>query len=51
MASKRKKRADDFIKGVGRALRRAAKDARKTARRYGTPFYVWRDGKVVAEKP
>ena len=36
---------------VGRALRRAAKTARKTARMYGTPVYVWKKGKVVAEKP
>ncbi|MBI4524040.1 MAG: hypothetical protein HY695_09545 [Deltaproteobacteria bacterium] len=36
---------------VGRALRRAGKTARKTARAYGTPIYVWKDGKVVAEKP
>jgi hypothetical protein len=36
---------------VGRALRRAAKTARKTARMYGTPIYIWRDGKVVALKP
>jgi hypothetical protein len=32
-------------------LRRAAKDARKTARMYGTPLHVWEDGKVVAKKP
>jgi hypothetical protein len=36
---------------AGRALRRAALVARKTARMYGTPVYIWRDGKVVAEKP
>lgn len=36
---------------AGRALRRAALDARKTARFYGTPIYVWRDGKVAAVKP
>ena len=36
---------------VGRALRRSALAARKTARAYGTPIYIWRDGKVVAEKP
>jgi hypothetical protein len=36
---------------VGRALRRAAKNARKTARAYGTPIYIWKNGKVVAEKP
>lgn len=36
---------------VGRALRRAAMDARKTARMHGTPLYVWENGKVVATKP
>ena len=38
----------EFADRVGRALRR---DARKTARIFGTPVYVWKDGKVVAEKP
>jgi hypothetical protein len=33
---------------VGRALRRSA---RRVARMYGTPIYIWKDGKVVAEKP
>jgi hypothetical protein len=37
--------------GAGRALRRAGVAARKIARAYGTPIYIWRDGKVVAEKP
>lgn len=41
----------DFATGVGQALRRAAKDARKIARMYGTPVYVWKNGKIVAEKP
>ena len=41
----------DLATAVGRALRRAAKTARKTARMYGTPIYVWRNGKVVALKP
>jgi len=40
-----------FAQGVGRALRRAAKVARKTARAYHTPLYVWQNGKVVAKKP
>ena len=48
---KRSKKSEDFIKGVGRALRRAAKVARKTARAHGTPIYVWENGKVVAKKP
>ena len=25
--------------------------ARKTARMYGTPVYVWKNGKIVAGKP
>ena len=36
---------------VGRALRRAGKTARKIARMYGTPIYVERNGKIIAEKP
>ncbi len=36
---------------VGRALKRAGLAARKTARMYGTPVYILRAGKVVAEKP
>ena len=40
-----------FFQAVGSALRRAAKAARKTARMYGTPIYVWENGKVVAKKP
>lgn len=39
------------VKVVGRALRRAARQARKVARMYGTPIYVMKDGKIVAEKP
>jgi len=41
----------EFSAAVGRALRRAAKVARQTARMHGTPVYVWKNGKVVAEKP
>ena len=40
----------EFSDAVGRALRRAARTARKTARMHGTPIYIWKDGKVVAEK-
>lgn len=36
---------------VERALRKAAASARKTARMYGTPIYVWEGGKVVAKQP
>jgi hypothetical protein len=45
------KAAESFAAGVGRGLRLAARSARKTARAYGTPLYVWENGKVVAKKP
>ncbi len=45
------KRPSLFAAAVGRALRRSARVARKTARAHGTPVYFWRNGKVVAEKP
>jgi IS1 family transposase len=31
--------------------RRATEVARKTARMHGTPIYIWKNCKVVAEKP
>jgi hypothetical protein len=40
-----------FTCTVTKALRRAAKTARKTAINSGTPIYVCRSGKVVAIKP
>jgi hypothetical protein len=46
-----KKPTNNFALTVGRALRRAGLAARKTARAHGTPIYVWRGGKVVAQKP
>ena len=49
--SKSSAQSKEFALRVGRALRRAARQARRTARAYGTPLYVWRNGKVVAEKP
>lgn len=42
---------NDFSKAVGRSLRRAAKEARRVARMHGTPVYVMKNGKIVAEKP
>jgi len=50
-AVRRKKSPSPFSQAVGRALRRAAKAARKTARMHGTPIYIWENGKVVAKKP
>ena len=51
MKRRKKPRPQSFAAAVGRALRRAGVTARKTARMHGTPIYVWKDGKVVAEKP
>jgi len=48
---KRPKRKESFAAGVGRGLRRAALTARKIARMYGTPIYIWENGKVVAIDP
>ena len=50
-AEKRRAEMKQFAEGISRALRRAAKVARKTARAHGTPIYVWENGKVVAKKP
>jgi hypothetical protein len=48
---KQKQKMSAFAALVGRALRRSAKKARQIARMHGTPVYIWKDGKVVAEKP
>lgn len=49
--ARKKKTPSAFSQAIGRALRRAAKVARKTAKMHGTPIYVWENGKVVARKP
>ena len=51
IANKTPKKSASLPTPVGRALIRAAKVARKTARMYGTPVYVRKDGKIVALKP
>jgi hypothetical protein len=51
MKASRKRRPQSFAAEVGRALRRAGLAARRIARMHGTPVYVWKNGKVVAEKP
>jgi hypothetical protein len=50
-ATSRVKRSESFTAGVGRALRRAAKAARKAARMHGTPIYISEGGKIAAKKP
>jgi hypothetical protein len=50
-APTRRKRPESFAAGVGRALRMAAKTARKVARMHGTPIYIVENGKIVAKSP
>ena len=51
IASKNKNRNPKLAARVERALLRAGETARRTARMYGTPLYVWENGKVVAKRP
>ena len=41
---------DKDMAGVGPALRRAAKQARKIAIQTNTPLVVWENGRVVKKK-
>lgn len=49
--SKVKSKPSELAKEVGKALRRAAKQARKIAKMHGTPIYYSEGGKVIAAKP
>jgi hypothetical protein len=40
-----------FFESVKRAMPAAARRARKIARMYGTPIWVWEKGKIVEKKP
>jgi len=51
LKAKKRPAAPSFAAGVGQALRKAAKDAAKTARMHGTPLYLWQNGRVVSKKP
>jgi len=51
MKKTKRPKHDEFSRAVGRSLRRAAKEARRIARIYGTPIYISKNGKVVAVKP
>jgi hypothetical protein len=48
---KHEQKMSPFSAMVGRALRRSARKARQIARMHGTRVWIWKDGKVVAEKP
>jgi hypothetical protein len=40
-----------FTESVGQGLRKSSKAARKIARMHGTPIYIVKNGKIIAEKP
>ncbi|MFM8808717.1 MAG: hypothetical protein ACKOJB_07425, partial [Chthoniobacterales bacterium] len=45
-----KNAANPLSRATRAALQKAGKQARRTAKAFGTPVYVMRDGKIVAEK-
>jgi hypothetical protein len=49
--TKRPLKPNPLSRAAGNALRRAAKQARAIAKAHGTPVYIWKDGKIGAEKP
>jgi len=49
--TKRSPKPNPLSRAAGKALRRAGQDARAVAKAHGTPVYVLRDGKIVADKP
>lgn len=42
---------DDHTAAIERSLIRAGQEARRVAIFYGTPIFIWRDGRVVALDP
>lgn len=42
--------ANPLSRATRTALQKAGKQARRTAKAFGTPVYIVRDGKIVAEK-
>jgi len=49
--SVKKKSPSKAAQVITRALKRAAKEARRTARMHGTKVWVMVDGKLVGERP
>lgn len=50
-ANLKKQPKSEFAQQVMRAMKRAAKVARKIAKMHGTPIAVSRNGRVIALKP
>ena len=47
----RTKQSDEFVDAVTKALKRAAKEARRIAKMHGTKVWVIQDGKLLGLKP
>jgi diaminopimelate decarboxylase len=47
MKTKRALPRDVDLAGAGKALKRAAKNARELSQKTNTPFYVYEDGKII----
>jgi hypothetical protein len=47
----KKPRHTPHTRRIEKALIRSGDAARRMAKMYGTPIYVWENGKVVARKP
>lgn len=49
--AKQKPQPDDHLATITRALKRAAKEARRVAKMHGTKVWVMKDGKIVGLDP
>lgn len=49
--AQKKAEAQAFLDAVGKAMKAAAKEARRMARMHGTKVWVMKDGKIVGLDP
>ena len=49
--SQEQSQQDEWIAGITRAMKAAAKEARRVAKMHGTKVWYIKDGKLVGEKP
>ena len=48
---KQKAESEEFFTAVAKAMKEAAKEARRVARMHGTKVWVMKDGKIVGLDP
>jgi len=49
--AQKKAEAQAFLEAVGKAMKAAAKEARRVAKMHGTKVWVMKDGKIVGLNP